>query len=165
MSPNVLFESYEPNARRNRVQRGGDADVAPRLFFSKKQTLSRHYPHQENLSLLSLSPSLPPPTPADRLLLSDGYSGDRSRAVPGNSRPAQRQPRGALRPARCLARRAVPRGEPTAEGDRSPSGEGSEVLRRRQRSLHRYDGEVLRAAGRVQATPGEAQSTLSGLFY
>lgn len=47
-------------------------------------------------------------------------------------------------------------------GDWGFARQGSQMLRRRQRSLHRYDGEVLPEPSGVQAPPGEASLALPG---
>lgn len=53
-------------------------------------------------------------------------------------------------------------GEQKPEGHRGAPGEGPPVLRRGQRSVPRYDGEVLRAIRGIQASPRTTPPPLPG---
>lgn len=61
----------------------------------------------------------------------------------------------------------MPWGESVPQGDWGFAGQGSQVLRRGQRSLPWYDGEVLRVPYSLQASPIQTPLTLPGIlrFY
>lgn len=87
-------------------------------------------PGLKNFIFLSLKPSY-----AD--------SGDRSRSLLRILREISERGRGG---ARFESEESVLGGQPNPKRDRSFACQGSEMLRRRQRSVSRYDGEVFRNA-------------------
>lgn len=108
--------------------------------------IHNHHHHDQVCFMCRVSTTLPPST-------ANGTPSHRSLSLPRHFRRARPTD---LRPLR--------RRQPQPQGDRSTAHQGPAMHRPRQRSLHRYDGEVLLSSSGLQASPWETPVALPGTF-